>query len=423
MEASRRVTIGLFWHSLNSDNLGVGALTLANIDILRRAARQCGLEPHFLVLGWRDPRPLYLEAPDVENRPFRTRDLVRPGGKIAADVRRCDIVFDIGGGDSFADIYGLKRFFTLWISKMRVIAAGKPLVLSPQTIGPFDKWWSRPLARIAMNRSRAIFTRDDLSTRFLEDLGIRRRVVQCTDVAMGLPYEAPPRKNDGKVRIGLNVSGLLFNGGYSGKNQFSLKCDYPSVVRRLIQRLSEHENAEIHLIGHVQSRHIPVEDDQRVAEQLQAEHPHVRVAPVFSSPIEAKSYIAGMDFFIGARMHATIAALSSGVPVTPMAYSRKFVGVFRTVGYDHVCDCRELDDDSVLEYVTDRFARRAELKRDAERARDKAKEILVSYQDEASQELRRATGGSGSAAHQDLRRAGPNLAHPSKSLRLSALKR
>jgi hypothetical protein len=48
-------------------------------------------------------------------------------------------VLDIGAGDSFTDIYGPKRFAYLWLTKAMAIARRRPLVLSPQTIGPFSK--------------------------------------------------------------------------------------------------------------------------------------------------------------------------------------------------------------------------------------------------------------------------------------------
>ena len=72
------------------------------------------------------------------------------------------------------------------------------------------------------------------------------------------------------------------------------------------------------------------------------------VAPRFRTPSEAKTYIAGLDFFMGARMHACIAAFSSGVPVVPMAYSRKFAGLFGTLGYDHTVDCTTEPNEAIL---------------------------------------------------------------------------
>ncbi|MEX0338665.1 MAG: polysaccharide pyruvyl transferase family protein, partial [Arenibacterium sp.] len=130
----KTVTIALVWHQMNSDNLGVGALTVSNIAILRAACAMAGVKPHFLVLGWRDPRPWYETWEDVENVPLRTRHLPAPGGPLGDALSRADIVFDIGGGDSFTDIYGLKRFLTVWGTKYRAQMRGKPIVLSPQTI-------------------------------------------------------------------------------------------------------------------------------------------------------------------------------------------------------------------------------------------------------------------------------------------------
>ena len=54
------------------------------------------------------------------------------------------------------------------------------------------------------------------------------------------------------------------------------------------------------------------EDDFAANAVLAEEFPKLVTAPRFATPSEAKSYIAGLDFFMGARMHACIAAFSSG---------------------------------------------------------------------------------------------------------------
>ena len=59
------------------------------------------------------------------------------------------------------------------------------------------------------------------------------------------------------------------------------------------------------------------------------------------SPVAAKSHIAGLDVFIGSRMHATIAAFTAGVPTVPVAYSRKFAGFFGSLGYGALVDLTE----------------------------------------------------------------------------------
>ena len=47
-----------------------------------------------------------------------------------------------------------------------------------------------------------------------------------------------------------------------------------------------------------------------------------------------------MDIFSGARMHSTIGAISSGVPVIPVAYSRKFNGLYNTLEYPYLIDAK-----------------------------------------------------------------------------------
>ena len=373
---------------MNSDNLGVGALTLSNIAILRDVAQAQGRRAHFLILGWRDPRPWYFESDDIENIPLRTRDLARPGGKFAAAIARADIVFDIGGGDSFTDIYGPKRFLTIWGTKMRTVAARKPLILSPQTIGPFETSWARPLARQIMNKAKFVVTRDTPSTAFVKEMGVRSEILEATDVAMRLPYDPPaPRAADGPIRVGLNVSGLLFSGGYTQDNQFGLKSDYPALIREIITWFCAQPNVELHLVGHVQSKNQPVEDDHRVGVALAKEFEGVQVSPFFTSPTEAKSYIAGMDFFMGARMHAAIAAFSSGVPVIPMAYSRKFIGVFGTLGYDHVADCKSDEAEAILTRIRDGFEQRDVLKAEVAKAMEGVNTRLDQYAELARHEI------------------------------------
>ncbi|MEM9059691.1 MAG: polysaccharide pyruvyl transferase family protein [Pseudomonadota bacterium] len=367
---TRAITIGLLWHSMNSDNLGVGALSLAHIAMLREAASALSLKPRFVVLCWDDPGAPYGLADDIEIVALRLRDFARPGG-LWAQARRCDIVFDIGAGDSFADIYGPARIVKMLVAQNIVLLAGRALVFSPQTIGPFRRSWLRLLARNLMQRARMVAVRDAQSARFAREMGFTGELTEATDVALRLPYEArdggPGERRP--FRIGINVSGLLFNGGYTGGNMFGLADDYAQTMRRIVGHFHGLPGYEIHLISHVQSDRQPVEDDRRAARDLATDYPGCVIAPTFSGPCEAKAYIAQMDFFTGARMHACIAAFSAGVPFLPLAYSRKFAGLFGTLGYPHWADCRTDTTDEILERLKEAVTNRASLRDDLASAR------------------------------------------------------
>lgn len=350
--------LGMMWHSPNSGNLGVGALTFGNMELARRAAAAAGREVHFELIGFVDPgRPPYVDGVTVTALNGRA---VLPGQALDRALARCDAVLDIGGGDSFADIYGAKRFAYLCWTKLRVLARGLPLVLSPQTIGPFDRPWSAPLAAWLMRRARHVFARDPNSLEVARRLVPGDSVSLATDVAFAMPFEAVPHGSG--THVGINVSGLLFNGGYSGANEFGLQIDYPAFTRELVAAFLRREGVTVHLIPHVLSDALPQDDDRAAIRTLASEFPAAVTAPDFADPIAAKSYIAGLDLLVGARMHACIAAHSSGVPVVPVAYSRKFSGLFGgLLDYPFMIPVTGMTTSDAVAFVMDCFARRAEL--------------------------------------------------------------
>lgn len=380
MERDRLVRVGLLWHSVNSSNLGVGALTAAHIAMFERLADEIGCRVQFSVIGWADTGPSYIENEDVCVIAVRFRDLFNVRGKLHKALRRCDLVCDIGAGDSFADIYGLRRFISISLSKMAVRRPRQRLILSPQTIGPFERWWTKSLARWLMARCRAVVVRDHLSLSVLDDMKVRTDVIEATDVAFRLPYRPAEGLSNGGIRIGINVSGLLFNGGYNRQNMFNLVVDYPRLMRALVEWFDQQQGCRVHLISHVISETSPVEDDDRVAHHLAADFPGVVVAPRFASPSAAKSYISGMDFFCGSRMHACIAAFSSGVPTVPISYSRKFTGLFESLGYPLVADCKTESEQQILEKVRSGFHQRETLKALVTASVARAGQKLLAYE-------------------------------------------
>jgi colanic acid/amylovoran biosynthesis protein len=253
-------------------------------------------------------------------------------------------------------------FFYYWLSKNIVRQVGTPLILSPQTIGPFDSWLSRNLARQVMRRCERVFARDNLSRAYLSELKLDAVSAEAIDVAFALPFDRVDHGATDKVRVGVNVSGLLFNGGYTGNNQFGLTLDYAETIRKVLAAFHAMPNVELHLVSHVIEPHMPVEDDVAASAILAKEFPGAIMSPVFTRPGEAKSYIAGLDFFTGARMHACIAAFSSGVPVVPMAYSRKFNGLFGTLGYDRIADCKADSAETAVQKILDGFHQREQVR-------------------------------------------------------------
>ncbi|WP_293908125.1 polysaccharide pyruvyl transferase family protein [Phenylobacterium sp.] len=373
------IAIGLLWHSANSGNLGVGALTIANMSIVREVVESLGLKPRFTIIGVRDRLEPYVSPDEAATFEVDSRAMLDPR-RLWATTRAQDCILDIGGGDSFTDIYAMRRYALIWGAKAIAIAAGRPLLFSPQTIGPFSRQPHTALAAWAMRHAEAVVARDDASLEAVRVMAPNARRLLSADVAFALPFEDRSRERGGAIpRVGINVSGLLFNEAHGG-NRFGLDVNYADLSRQLIESFRA-EGAEVHLITHALA-HLPADDDGGVADQLAAEYPWAIRVPDFRGPSEAKSYISSLDFLVSGRMHACIGAVSSGTPVVPIAYSRKFKGVFGLVGYPWMVDVAGKSTAEALAYVMDGFHRRAELAADSRQSMQKVGGLLDNYRAE-----------------------------------------
>ena len=377
----RPLRVLLLMHSTRSHNLGVGALSVAEVAILRDVAATLGRELRITLVDYPDAREPYVTGDDIRIVTLSGKWVKSPRG-YWAELRKQDAVIDIGGGDSFADIYGPKRLRMMFALKALAHLAGKPFVFAPQTVGPFTKAWSRRLAKMHLNRCALVAVRDAPSRDHMVDLGVRTTPILASDVALRMPKGPAPALTQARPKVGINVSGLLMGGGYTGANEFGIALDYPALIDDLI-RFFQGEGAEVHLIPHVLIPDGPMvgEDDARACAALATAHPGTVLPPAFASPPEAKAYIAAMDFFMGARMHACIAAFSTGVPVVPMAYSRKFAGLFGSLGYGRTVDCTKADAATAMEAVQAAWADRAAVAEEAKAAHAAGLERLARYEE------------------------------------------
>ena len=297
---------------------------------------------------------------EVAKKLFSIKETLR----ICSVFKKADCILDIGQGDSFADIYGTRRFSLIDSIHRDARLFSKRYILLPQTIGPFRQKSTTSKAATSLANAAFVMTRDKASLDFVREITPHQKNVdEYIDVAFFLPYKKIDFEK-GCIHVGLNISALLWHGGYTQNNQFGLKTDYQTLVRRIIDRFLHIEGVKLHLISHVVSSFYHIENDYEVSYDLWREYQddNLILAPLPLSPIDVKDYIAGMDFFLGARMHATIAAFSAGVPVVPMAYSRKFNGLYiETLNYNHIADLTANGTEDTLQMIQESFDHRESL--------------------------------------------------------------
>ncbi|MFN4102594.1 MAG: hypothetical protein ACK4GT_22760, partial [Pararhodobacter sp.] len=78
--ARRPLRVTLIGFSSRSDNLGVGALTVAQVAILRDIARDLGRAIEITIVDPRGPRRSYVTGPDIRIVDLSRNFLIAPGG-------------------------------------------------------------------------------------------------------------------------------------------------------------------------------------------------------------------------------------------------------------------------------------------------------------------------------------------------------
>ncbi|UJP41130.1 MULTISPECIES: polysaccharide pyruvyl transferase family protein [Cellulomonas] len=309
----------VLWADDRSPNLGVRALAHGTAALLRRAFDDVTVE--FQSSG-RGVAPVPVGGP---------RQLVREHVTGHHGLRRWisgyDVVVDTRSGDSFADIYGLPRLTTMSLMAELATRSGVPVVLGPQTIGPFSTLAGRAVARRSLARATTVMARDHLSAQAAASLG-REVDVLTTDVVFALPVPEVERDRD----VVLNVSGLLWQPGPHVD-----ATRYRTTVTTILDELTA-QGRRVTLLAHVLASR-GHDDDVPVVRELAAERGLEAVVP--EDLDEVRRVVASATVVLGSRMHACLNALSVGTPAVPLAYSRKFAPLLEALGWHATVDLRE----------------------------------------------------------------------------------
>jgi len=230
----------------------------------------------------------------------------------------------------------------------------KPVVLWGASVGPFEKVPDFiPAIRKHLADISLIALRESVSDAYVrETLGLNN-VIRMADPAFTLAPEPvsttafwPAEQGHGV--LGLNVSPVIerYRRGHP-----DLRTEIVQFIRAVVQN---HDMAVL-LVPHV----VPLNGDSKnndadymrpVLDSLSDLGSRVRMMDSALNAAQIKQVISQCRFFIGARTHATIAALSSIVPTVSIAYSMKAKGINQDLfGHqDAVIESAEVSQTSLL---------------------------------------------------------------------------
>ncbi len=227
---------------------------------------------------------------------------------------------------------------TYWIAQR----LGKPMIVFPQSIGPFTIPWLTRLTSAVLRGCDLVMARDEPSFAEARRLGVpAERLHFVPDVAIRQPMASPARAAallaeagvdvHARPLIGLTVSDFLDSSASAGERP------YLDALARLCEYLAGERGVQLVFLTANRALYGEEQDDAPVAERLYnilSEEARVRVVRTqrLYSAREFKAMAAHLDVFITTRMHAGIMATMAGAPTIALGTQRKLEGYMALIG-------------------------------------------------------------------------------------------
>ena len=265
-----------------------------------------------------------------------------------------DVIINLSG-DSYSDGKGGNAAWNS-LEVLIGILLKKPIVFFSQSIGPFKKL-TMPLAKFCLNKANLIIVREEITKNYLEEIGIKSPIYLTADCAFILEPAHYERVENILRKENISIKRRLI--GISANVMLDDKENkYANSMAQLIDYAIEKLNAQVIFVPHVLSMGAGGRIDDRVMGEkiykLIKNKENVNLIKEEYSPEELKGIIGLCDIFIGGRMHANIAAISSCIPTIATAWSHKYYGIMRTVGQGkYVCDFKTMNFEELKSKIDD----------------------------------------------------------------------
>ena len=299
----------------------------------------------------------------------RTIFLNEEGKRLLNHLKNADLLFNVGGGNikgGFCDrfiIYTICRIF------------GKPVIVSGQTIGPFDKWLGKKIAGFFLNKVDVITLRDTMSIKVLEDLGVYKPIIKETaDDAVLLPPVSgeeikkiflTEKIEDHHPLIGINpnayLKSVLPNRHYELNKIKQVLAD---VADRLISELGAR-------IVFIPMDYNAYSDDRVSAYEVLELMKHKDRANVIINGYDdhtLKGIIGQLDVGIGLRYHFIVFATTMQVPTIGIYlgeyYEMKIGGILELMEQEkYALDFEKTSPEEIVALVKDVLQNKKEIKK------------------------------------------------------------
>jgi colanic acid/amylovoran biosynthesis protein len=255
-----------------------------------------------------------------------------PRSELSA-LRTADLVVGVGGGYMQGKgIGGDINIFYLLLPLALAKRLKKPLVLAPQSYGPFSNKRQKKAVMHVLHDIDAVFVREEPSMTLLKSLGAKpRRLERAVD--SGFAFEGGLTRD---WRKDLSIDGRIPLVGMTARQWLEpiAQGQYEEALSLTVDHIQTACGSRVVLIPQVMASYR--QDDDRIVQGRIAAGSLPECKPInlidLNDYRELKSLYGSLDYFIGTRLHSVIFALISFVPCIAIEYEHKTGGIMRELG-------------------------------------------------------------------------------------------
>lgn len=280
----------------------------------------------------------------------------------------------IGFHDFFGKVIVIKH--ALWL--LPAFLLEKPVISYSQSLGPFESWLNKFLARHCLKRVNALVLRGETSRKYLEDLTVGRPTLVAPDVGFLLePVSGEQLKNildeEGIDQLSTPIIGIAVNKVIDWKLK-ETDNPYVRLLAQVIDDMLERLNGTAVFIPH--DTH-DIEIARKVIGKMKMDRQTRLVLKDYSAE-ELKGLIGCCDYFLASRYHSIVASLSMGVPTMVIGWSHKYKEVMDLFGQSElIVDFEQLDINvlgtKINDFITNHDVLQKTLKSRIHEVREKAR--------------------------------------------------
>lgn len=251
-------------------------------------------------------------------------------------LNESDIIIVCGGGFLGGKKFdSLEHLYQIYINTK----FNKPVYLMGTSIEPIKNRIIKHYTEKILKKLDYIFARETITEKYLSEFMPKDKYTLIPDMAFMLdsakiefPFMDELRTNS-NVLIGITMRNWNFP---NVQDKISAKENYISEMKNFMEYYIESKGAIFIFIPQVIVSYASDTDiAAEIKNKMQEKYKNNFIIRNDDwSPLEIKTLIGKLDFFVGTRMHSNIFATSMYVPTLAIAYEKKTNGIMETVGQE-----------------------------------------------------------------------------------------